>query len=104
DELERETQRKPAAAGEPLVEIQQIDAAAQQHVLAIVDRLGDLFATRRNRVGGSAATQIRARLVEIDLPTVAPQGRRSREPGQSTTRNQYFRHVNSSIPNRRFPV
>ena len=93
DEIELAIEGDAFADPEPLVEIQQIDAAAQQHVLAIVDGLGDLFAARGDCVGGSAATQVGASFVEIDFPTVAPQGRRRREPCQSATGNQHFRHL-----------
>ena len=34
---------------QPLVEIEQIDAAAQKHVLAVIDGLGNFFAARRER-------------------------------------------------------
>jgi hypothetical protein len=83
DEVELAIEADAVADAQPLVEIQQVDAAAQQHVLAVVDGLGDLFAARRNRVGRGAAAQIRARLVQIHLPTVAAQGRRRRQPRQS---------------------
>src|SRR6185369_5236642 len=58
DEIEFAVETYALADAEPLVEIQQVGAAAQEDVLAVVDGLGDLFATGGNGVGGSAATQV----------------------------------------------
>ena len=104
DEVELAIEADALADAEPLVEIQQIDAAAQQHVLAVVDGLGDLFAAGGNRVGGGAAAQKGAGFVEIDLPAVAAEGRRRGEPRQIRHRQSALSPFNSSIPNRRFPV
>ena len=63
---------------QPLVEIQQVDAAAQQNVLAVVDGFGRLAIRPRQRIRGSPSAQKRPRFVQVHLEARAPQGRRRR--------------------------
>ena len=67
DEEEFPVEFDPIHYSQAPVEIQQIDAAAQQHMLAIVDGFRDLFAAGRHRVGGGTAAQIGTRFEQIDL-------------------------------------
>ena len=76
DEIELAMELNALAYAQPLVEIQQIHAAPQQHVLAVIDGLGDLFPAGRNRVRGGAAPQKRARLEKRHFPALFPQSRR----------------------------
>ena len=50
DEIELAVKLDAVPHAQAYVKIQQVDAAAQQHVLAIVDGLGDFLAASGHRV------------------------------------------------------
>ena len=81
---------------QPLVEIEQIDAAAQQHVLAVVDHLGILIGGR-DRKGGGASAQKGPRLRQFDAKSRAAQGRRGGQAGQAAAQYEYGRHKCAQI-------
>src|SRR5262244_312489 len=93
DKVELAVEANPLPHPEPLVKIQQVDAAAQQHVLAIVDRLAAVRVTAGNRVGGGAAAQEWTRLKQVDLPARAAKRGRGRKSGESPARDESFRHL-----------
>ena len=82
----------------PPVEIQQVDAAAQQDVLAVVDGLAGLAFASPARVGRGAAAQKRARFEQIDFESRAAQRGRRSQSGQSAAGNQHATHSNASMP------
>ncbi len=73
------------AYAETSIEVEQIDAAAQEHVLAVIHHLA-FFA---DRPGCGAAAQESAGFVKIDFETGTAQRRGRGEPGQSTSDNGY---------------
>ena len=94
DEVELAIEADAVPHAQPRVEIQQIDATAQQHVLAVVDQFGTV-AGWRERKRGRAAAQERARLEHLDAETGAAQRRRRREAGQSTADDDHAGHLPS---------
>src|ERR1700752_5091106 len=69
---------------EPLVKIQEIDAAAQENVLAVVDDFSLGFAfCRWQRIRGGAAAQERPRFEQLDVEAGSSERCRRGEPGES---------------------
>ncbi len=66
------------ADAESLVEVEQVNAAAQQDVLAVVDQL-----TVGHLPGRGAPTQERTGFDDVDLPTAATQRRSGRQAGET---------------------
>ncbi len=66
-----------------LVEIQEVDAAAQQQVLAVIDGLGGVLVRAGNGVGRGASAQERARLEEVHVETSAAQSGCRGEAGKA---------------------
>ena len=94
DEVKLAIEADAVPHAQPPVEIQQVDAAAQQHVLAVVDQLGSVVG-RRERKRSRAAAQKRARFEHLDAEPGAAQRRRRREPGQSAAYDDRARHLPS---------
>src|SRR5947209_3177603 len=83
DEVELGIEADAVVDAEAAVEVEEVDAAAQEHMLTIVDHLG-VFIGRRHRIGCRAAAEKAARFVEIDLKARFAQSRRSRQSGESS--------------------
>ncbi len=79
---------------QPAVEIQQIDATAQQHMLAIVDEEG-IVVGRSERKRGGAAAQEWPGFEYLDAEPRASQRRRRRKTGQSTADDDHAGHLPS---------
>jgi hypothetical protein len=79
------------AAGDPkpLVEIEQVDATAQQHVLAVVD---DFSGVAGQRIRSCAASQEGARFEDLNVIAGAAERRGGRQSGQSSSGDEYIRH------------
>lgn len=75
-----------ALDAQPPVKIEQIDAASQQDVLAIVDRL---FA---KLVGSCASAQKRPRLEDLHRVPRSAQRRRRRQTGQPAAEHDHIGH------------
>ena len=76
---------------QPAIKIQQIDAAAQQDVLAVVDDLGVLAVA--DFVGRGAAAQERARFQHSDRVAGAAQRRRGcGKPSQTSANDDDISH------------
>jgi hypothetical protein len=73
---------------QPLVKIQQIPAAAQQYMLAVIDDLGILAPGRPRR---RASANERPRFVEVYLEPFASQGSGRGNPRQPATNDSYPR-------------
>src|SRR5271157_93385 len=80
------------ADAQALVEIQEVDAAAQHQVLAVIDGLRGILVGAGNRVGGGASAQEGTRLKKIHVETSAAQGGCRREAGQAATGYENRRH------------
>ena len=81
DEVKLAIKPDPVPHAQPPVKIQQVDAAAQQNVLAVVDHF--TFAARRAAVGSSASAQKAAGFEQFHFKSGAAQRRRRRESGQT---------------------
>src|SRR5579871_554178 len=97
DEIELAIEPDPVADTQPPVEIEQVDAAAKQNVLAVVDGFSRLIGRGRHRIGSGAAAQERARFEEFHIEAGSSQSGGCRHPGQSSPRNENFRHQNASM-------
>jgi hypothetical protein len=71
------------ADAQALVEIQEVDAATQQNVLAVIDGLGGIFVRAGNGVRRGASAQEVARLEEIHVETSAAQSGCGGEAGEA---------------------
>ena len=76
---------------QPPVEIQEVDATAQQDVLAVVDQFG--LAARSDFVGGCTAAGERPRFEDLYGMPRAAQGRGRGESGETTPDDDHFRHA-----------
>ena len=85
------------AHAQPRVKIQQVDAAAQQNVLAVVDRLRLALGPGGQVVGRGAPARKRPRFEHFHLESGAAQRRRRRQTGQPAARNQNFGHISPSL-------
>src|ERR1700691_310527 len=92
DEVKFAIEADALAHTQPAVEIQQIDATAQQHMLAIVDEFGSLV-RRRQRKRRCAAAQKRARFEYLYPDPRAAEGGLRRETGQSSAYDDHARHL-----------
>ncbi len=81
DEVKPLVKLNPVRDAQAPVKIHQIDAAAQQHVLAIVDDFGTFAGYR---VGSGAAAQESAGFEKIDLESRLAQRRSRGETGQTS--------------------
>ena len=75
-----------------LVEIQEVDAAAQQEVLAVIDGLRGIFTGAGNRVGRGASPQEGARLEKVHVETSAAQSGCRGEAGEAAARYENRTH------------
>ena len=75
-----------------LVEVQQVDAASQEDVLAVVDRLRCIFGRRQGERGGPSAEEGPG-FEQGDRKAGARERNGSRHPRQASTGNDYARHV-----------
>ncbi len=78
---------------EALVEVEKVDAAAQEHVLAVVHPLS----ARRVYEGGGAASQDRTSFVQVDPDSGIGQRDRGGQPGQPASDNDYLAHTRFRI-------
>ena len=76
EEIELAIELDAVAHAQPLVEIQQVDAAAQQDVLAVVDGLGFLAGRGGKRIRRGAPAQERPRFEQVHFEAGAAQRRR----------------------------
>ena len=67
------------------VKVEQIDAAAQQDVLAVVDNLPGASFRSGSGIGRRATARVRLLLHDLDVEAGLAQGRRRREPGHAAT-------------------
>ena len=74
---------------EAIVEVDEVDAAAQEHVLAVVHP----FAARRVYEGGGAAPEDRTSFVQLDREAGVGQRDRPGQSGQPATDYDYFTHT-----------
>ena len=79
------------AHAQALVEIEQVDAAAQQHVLAVVDHFGILVGGRDGKGCGASAEE-GPRLRQFHMESRAAQSRRGGESRQTAAEDEYGRH------------
>ncbi len=95
DEVELLVELDAIGDAQPPVEIQQVDAAAQQHVLAVVDDLGAV-AGAGQRIRSSAAAQESARFVKIHFESGLAQRRGGCQSGQAAADHDRCGHqINS---------
>ena len=95
DEVELAIEADTVPHAQPRVEIQQIDATAQQHVLAVVDQDGGV-AGLRQRKRSRAAAQKGARFEDLDAKAGAPESRCRREAGQSAAYDDRAGHLRTA--------
>ena len=94
DEVKLAIKANAVAHAQPRIKIQQVDATAQQDVLAVVDQDGRVVGWRE-RKRGSAAAQKRAGFKYLDAEPGAAQGGRGGKAGQSATDDDCARHFPS---------
>ncbi len=82
DEVKLLVEFDPVGHAQPAVKVHQVDAASQQHMLAIVDHFR-LAGLAGKRVGSSASAQKPAGLEQIHLESGLPERRRGRQSGQT---------------------
>ena len=78
---------------EARIEVDEVDTAAQEHMLAVVHP----FAARRVDEGGGAASQDRTPFVQLDLETGIGQCDRAGQSGQSSSDDDYLGHTRFRI-------
>src|SRR5207253_386350 len=86
DEVELAMEGDGVFDAEAVVEVEQVDAALEQDVLAVIDGLGAGF------VGGCAAAEEGSRFEDSDVMACAAQGRGGGESCQTSTRDDYIGH------------
>jgi len=92
DEVELPVEANVLADSEALIEVEEVDAAAEQHMLAVIDGF-DLRAGRAgNRIGSGATAKEGARLEQVDLETSTTERGRGRQSGEPAAGDENFRH------------
>ncbi len=88
DEIELAKETDAVAHPQPLIQVEQVREAGQQHVLAVVDDLGAIGERIRRR----ASPEEPARLEEIDVKSGAGERGGSREARQTPARYEDAGH------------
>src|SRR6185369_5764390 len=103
DEMEVAGEAYAGGYAEAGVEIEQVHAATQEHMLAVVDDLG-IFIGGRDREGSGAAAQERPSLIEIDVEAGAAESGGRGQTGEASADNDHAGHVTFSNNRWRFHI
>src|SRR5260370_9651622 len=90
DEVELFVEMDPVGDVQALIEIHDIDAAAQQQVLALIDDFG---AVARQRVGSGAATQESAGFEQVYLESLSTQRGGCCQAGETAANDDRSGHI-----------
>src|SRR5579883_2485896 len=92
EKIELAIEADAVAHAESGVKIQQVGAAAQQDVLAVIDDFGFRSLLSRSGIGRGAAAWKRPGFEDIDLESRAAERSRGGESGESAAGNENFGH------------
>src|SRR5262249_38632605 len=92
EEIELAIETNPLADSKPLVEVEQVHATAQNHMLAIVDDFGDFAIAAAGRIGRRASAQEGTRFEQLDFVSGVTQSGRRGESGESAAGNKNLWH------------